>query len=319
MSRVAVNIVTYDSVATIGACLTGQETQTYSDFVISILDNASSDNTISFLAARSGIRIICSAKNIGYAAAHNCLVDLTNSDFVLTLNPDVVLGPNYLAEIVAVLDSNSELGSAAGCLLRVDNLAEMPEAIDSTGLFMRPNRRQGLRFEGEPLANCPDQITLIFGPDGAAACYRRTMLDDIRLEGEVFDSDFFMHKEDIDACWRAQLRGWSAVFVPGAVAHHIRSFRPGQRQRVDAELRFYGVRNRYLLMLKNEQIPHLFRDLVPILWYDFRLLGYLVVFERSSLRALRSVWKVRSKMLIKRRVIQAGRRVSWRALRRWFI
>jgi GT2 family glycosyltransferase len=318
MPQIAVNIVTYNSASTISVCLDTLEAQTYREFAVTVLDNASTDDTIQKLTARTGLKFICSSTNLGYAVGHNCLIAQTDSDYVLTLNPDVVLDSCYLAEIVAALAADPHLGSAAGLLLRVDNLAQMPTQIDGAGLFMRPSRRQGLRLDGAPLTERPTQPQLIFGPDGAVACYRRAMLADIAVDGEVFDVDFFMHKEDVDLCWRAQLRGWTSVLIPSAVAHHIRGFRPGQRHRVNDNLRFYGVRNRYLLMLKNEQLPHLLRDVLPILWYDLRILIYLLLFERSSLRALDSAWRLRQKMLTKRKSIQHRRIRSWRDLEKWF-
>jgi GT2 family glycosyltransferase len=144
------------------------------------------------------------------------------------------------------------------------------------------------------------------------------MLEDIRVSDEIFDPDFFMHKEDVDVCWRAQLRGWSSVYVPGAVAYHIRHFRPGQRQAVSPHMRFLGVRNRYLLMLKNDIPAHFWCDLPAIAFYDLRILAYLLLRERSSLRAFRSIWQLRQRMRKKRRIIQASRQVDWRQLRRWF-
>ncbi|MFN8450429.1 MAG: glycosyltransferase family 2 protein, partial [Anaerolineae bacterium] len=142
--------------------------------------------------------------------------------------------------------------------------------------------------------------------------------DDVRVLGEVFDADFFMHKEDIDLCWRARLRGWESVCVPDAVAHHVRAFRPGRRERVSPYMRFLGVRNRYLLMLKDEIPAHFWRDFPAIVAYDLGILGYLLLRERESLAALRSAWALRERMMQKRRIIQAGRRVGWRDMARWF-
>jgi len=158
----------------------------------------------------------------------------------------------------------------------------------------------------------------IFGPDGAAAFYRRAMLEDIRLMGEVFDTDFFMQKEDIDVCWRAQLRGWGSLYVPDALAYHIRAFRPGLRERVPAEMRFLGIRNRYLLMMKNEILAHFLRDLPAIAVYDLAIIAYLLFRERQSLSAFRSVGRLAGRMMQKRRMIQASKRVGWRDMARWF-
>lgn len=317
MTKIAVHIVTYNSADPIEMCLDSLLSQQGVDFGVLVVDNASADDTVARVQQK-GVEVVVNAENRGYSAAHNLAIRHTQSEYVLTLNPDVWLTPGYLAAMVTILDANSQLGSVAGRLLRVEKLGETPQWIDSTGLFMSRSRRQRLRNSGDPIAKTPLQPDKVFGPDGAAAMYRRAMLEDIAIKGEVFDEDFFMHKEDVDVCWRAQLRGWQSVYVPDAVGHHIRGFRPGQRERVSADMRFLGVRNRYLLMMKNEIMPHFWRDVPAIAWYDLKILGFILLKERASLRAFGSVWQMRKRMMAKRRIIQAGRKIGWRDLRQWF-
>ncbi len=315
--KISVHIVTYNSADPVEMCLDSLLGQQGVDFGVLVVDNASVDDTVARVQQK-GVEVIVNAENRGYSAAHNLAISRTQSEYVLTLNPDVWLAPGYLATMVAALDKNPQWGSAAGLLLRVEKLGETPQWIDSTGLLMSRSRRQLLRNSGDPIDETPMQPDAVFGPDGAAAIYRRAMLEDIAINGEVFDEDFFMHKEDVDVCWRAQLRGWQSAYVPDAVGHHIRGFRPGQRERVSADMRFLGVRNRYLLMMKNEIMPHFWRDAPAILWYDLKILVFILLKERSSLRAFSSVWQLRKRMMAKRRVIQAGRKVEWRDLRQWF-
>jgi len=317
LPTISVHVVTHNSAATIQMCLSALSEQEDVDFQTLVLDNASTDDTCQIVEA-AGVRLVRSEANLGYALAHNRLIDQTDSDYVLTLNPDVRLMPGFLAQMRHALDQNERLGSAAGLLLRVEQLTDMPQVLDGAGLYMRRNRRQGLLGENVALADYAAEERAIFGPDGAAAFYRRAMLDDVRVLDEVFDADFFMHKEDVDLCWRAQLRGWSSAFVPTAVAHHIRSFRPGKRERVSAYMRFLGVRNRYLLMIKNEIPAHFWRDFPYIAAYDAGIFAYILLFERESLAAFRSVLELRSRMVEKRRYIQAQRRVDWHELARWF-
>lgn len=316
---ISVHIVTHNSAASLPACLEALRRQEFDGYQVRALDNASTDETPDLLT-RTGVEWIANRENTGYAAAHNTLIDQTRSEYVLTLNPDVFLQPGFLGAMKRALDTDPAAGSAAGCLLRVEQSGGNPVGIDSMGVRMRRNRQQILIGSDQPLSARRFDPMPIFGPDGAAAFYRRTMLNDIRVPeaGEVFDADFFMHKEDIDVCWRAQLRGWSSLYVPDAVAHHIRSFRPGRRERVSAEMRRLGVRNRYLPMLKND-VPRLFlRDLPPILFYDAKILAYVLLKERSSLAAYRSLWTLRKRMIAKRRWIQANRRASANDMARWF-
>ena len=316
MPSVSVHIVTHNSESMLPLCLESLRHQDNQDYQVIIFDNASVDNTRQ-IAQTARIRVIESETNVGYAQAHNALIDQTTSSYVLTLNPDVYLYPDFLGVLEQTLAADPTLGSAAGCLLRVDQLGETSNRIDSAGLGMSRSCRQRLLREGTDAATTAT-LQPIFGPDGAAAFYRRAMLEDIRIGDEVFDPDFFMHKEDVDICWRAQLRGWSSVYVPGAKAYHVRSFRPGQRHRVSPDLRMLAVRNRYLVSLKNEIPVHFMRDLPFILLYDVGVVTYLLLRERELLQAYRSIWQLRGRMLQKRRMIQSQRRVGVSTIARWF-
>lgn len=318
MPTVAIHIVTYNSAESIRTCLDSVQAQHYRDFSVQVFDNASTDATVEIVRA-ADVTIAVNATNLGYAAAHNHLIDSsTESRYVLTLNPDVWLDPGFVGAMVAALDAAPTVGSAAGLLLRTERLGTSPTHIDGAGLYMRRNRRQGLRHEGAAPDSAPRTPESIFGPDGAAAFYRRAMLDDVRCRGEVFDSAFFMHKEDIDLCWRAQLRGWGSLFVPTAIAHHVRSFRPGQRGRVSWLMRFYAVRNRYLLLLKNDTPRALWRDVLSIAGYELGIFAYLLLREQASLRAYTAAWALRARMLEKRREVQSRRTVSNDDMHRWF-
>src|SRR5690606_13573334 len=101
------------------------------------------------------------------------------------------------------LDADPRLGSANGLLWRVDSLGSAVQGVDSAGVWMTRTRQQKLRHQGSDFP--PRSAQRIFGPDGSAAFYRREMLADVayKPEGEggaspqIFDADFFMHKEDI--------------------------------------------------------------------------------------------------------------------------
>lgn len=314
--RVAVHLITYNNTDTIIPCLKALQAQDVS-WELCIIDNASSDDTVQKIESM-GLNVHKNPTNVGYAAAHNQAIAQTRSEYILTLNPDLLLQAGFLSTLCAVMDANPQLGSAAGLLLRVEYMGQTPTRIDSVGLFMRRNRRQGLLLDNQSIDLAPKEPRPIFGPDGAAAFYRRSMLEDIAVEGEIFDEDFFMHKEDVDICWRAQLSGWKALFVPDAVAHHIRTFRPGQRQHVNPYLKQCAVRNRYLLMIKNEH-PVLFRhDFLRIIGYDMMIILFILLRERHSIKGLVSAWKLRQRMIQKRRIIQGKRRVSAEELRELF-
>lgn len=318
-ANISVHIVTYNNQNTIASCLSALFDQSFKNFTVCLIDNNSSDETIKKIRSFKNIHVIQNLTNIGYAAAHNQALSILKSKYVLTLNPDVILEKHFLQSMVTVFEKGpSEVGSAAGLLYRINSIHDRSAVVDGAGLYLTRSRRQRLWYEGATLPKNMNGQTDIFGPDGAAAIYRREMLEDINIGNGIFDEDFFMHKEDVDVCWRAQLRGWKSVFVPNAVAYHIRTFRAGQRKNIDSTMRMLAVRNRYYLMIKNE-LPVLFwRDIFWIGAYDVGILLYVLFFERTSIPAYVQVMQNIPKMIQKRMSIQRSKKVNDDYMSQWF-
>jgi GT2 family glycosyltransferase len=305
--------------------------QAYTDFAVTVVDNGSNDRSAILVEERWAtpkLTLIRNEENLGYAKAHNQAIRATDSKFVLTLNPDVILTATYVQEVVRTLSDNHQLGSAAGKLILISEAqfggCALPGTdpvgfqIDGAGLIMSRNRRQMLIGHlKEASTNCLEQ-TPIFGPDGAAAFYRRSMLDDVALKDEYFDELFVTHKEDVDLAWRAQLLGWESVYVPQAIAYHVRGFRPGIRRPISAEIRRQAVRNRWLMYVKNETTPLFMLHLPHIVLYELGILAYMLLFEPSSLPAVADFIRLLPKTLERRRWIQERRQRGTSYMRQWF-
>jgi GT2 family glycosyltransferase len=278
-------------------------------------DNASTDGTRSRLEPLTAPaeRLYFEA-NRGFAAAHNALIARSRGDFYLCVNPDVVLEPDYAAHLVAALGQAPRAGSATGKLLR----RNPPGTIDSAGIVMMPSQRHLDRGADTPDAGRYDREEEVFGASGAAALYRRLMLDDVRILGEYFDEDFFAYREDADLAWRAQLLGWRCLYVPHARAWHGRRVTPERRGRLPPAVNRYSVRNRFLLRIKNQPLGHAIRFLGPALARDLQVVGFVLLRERSSIPGLWDVVRLLPRMLTKRRLIMRRRTLSTRELIRWF-
>ena len=97
---VSVTLVTYNSGRFIKRCLESVLEQKYPNYEVVVVDNASTDGTIDLLEQFSGrCRIYYNDQNIGFAAAQNQAIALSQSEWILTLNPDVLLLPNFIQEI----------------------------------------------------------------------------------------------------------------------------------------------------------------------------------------------------------------------------
>ncbi len=293
-------------------CLETLSRQKDISFDLIVVDNASTDSSLEIVANLfPEAEIIRNQNNQGFCAPHNQAIRLSNAPYYMPLNPDIQLQPDFMAAMLAAMQTDPRNGMAAAKLL-LGTPADPPHRLDLTGLFIDRKRRQYLRGHGEIDQGQFDAPGEVFGVDGSVPLYRREMLEDIKINGEYFDEAFFAHKEDVDLSWRARLLGWKCVYTPQAVAFHDRQFRPGKRQGRSAEIRLDAVKNRYFLLLKNETKEGWRRDCLPILWYDLKILVYLLAFERSSIKAFSMLKKNWPRLQEWRREIMKRKRASYK-------
>lgn len=305
MSRVAVNIVTFNSARDIAACLESLNGQTFRDFDIHILDNASSDDTLQIVEPHDVTYLYRSPLNTGFCKAHNELARRFPSEYVLFLNPDTVLKPAFIEELVKALDARPDAASASGKLLRLDG-----KTIDSTGIVMLREQRHLDRGADQPDSRQYDRPEDIFGPSGAAAMYRIAALNDVAIDGQYFDEDFFAYREDADLAWRCRLLGWSSIYVPSAVALHRRRVTPERRRELPKAINYHSVKNRFLLRLNNMTGSLYGRDFWPITKRDAAVIGYVLLREWSSIPALFYPLRHLPRLLRKRAAIQRRRKAD---------
>lgn len=314
MKTISVHIVTYNSSEHIDDCIEAVLMQSHPIEQIVVIDNASKDNTIEKLEKWSEkCKIIKNSKNNGFAGGHNQAIRMTETDYCLILNPDVVLEPDYVLNTVKSLKDHCQSGSATGKLLFKSD----PSHIDSTGLVINKARRAFDRGAHQTSDKFEHKEEL-FGVSGAAAMYAREMINDISINGEFFDEDFFAYKEDVDVAWRAQLLGWKAYYAPSAVAYHERGWKEGGRSSKPFFVRRLSYINRYKMMVKNDQFSLVMKHIFPLLVYECLSFAYALVREPKLLGAWASFLRKYLDLKQKRRVIQGKRRVSDREIYRWF-
>ncbi|MCH7869709.1 MAG: hypothetical protein IH881_18595, partial [Myxococcales bacterium] len=117
------------------------------------------------------------------------------------------------------------------------------------------------------------------------------------------DEDFFSYHEDTDLAWRANLLGWSCLYVPRARATHHRGWRRSGSQRVDPEMRRHSFKNRYLEMIKNERPNQFLRDLPAILLWEGLRFGYVLLRDRERMLAYRDAARLAGRAWVKRQVL----------------
>ncbi len=321
MKKVAVTIVTHHSGHYIGRCLKSVFAQTGVEVEVVVVDNSSSDDTLARLEPfRNRIRLLHNQTQVGFAAAQNQAIRETRADWILCLNPDVELERDFIARLLEAVEARAHVGVACGKLLRMapDGRRRIPQLLDSTGIYFTPLLRHLDRGSNQPDAGQYEQLQYVFGATGAAALYRRAMIDDVSVTGEFFDEDFFAYREDADLAWRAQLAGWRCLYVPQAVGKHVRRAFPQNRRQLPDFINRHTTKNRFLMRAKNMGWALYWRMFIPMKLRDLGIVAYCLLRERTSLPAFAWLWRNRKRIWEKRRAVQAQRRISDVELARWF-
>lgn len=300
MDLVSIIIINWNGKKFIEGCLNSIAKQDYPAIEIIVIDNTSTDGSPDIVEEMfPEAKLVRNKVNRGFAGAFNQGVDTAKGHYIMSLNPDVYLQPHFVSAMVNAIKLDERIGSVSGKLLRQ---AEDEEGvIDSTGHIIFKNRLTRNRGVDQKDEGQYDQECYIFGTCGAAALYKRKMLEDIKIDSEYCDEDFFAFWEDIDLDWRAQLRGWSCYYTPYALAHH---FRGGIRKPRPKVIELGNYRNRYLAIIKNDSFLGLFLNLHHILFTDTIKIGALLLRCPGALLGWIDILKLLPKMLSKRRKIQ---------------
>jgi len=337
--KLIVSLVVYNGRAYLPFCLKALSEQTFKDFEILTIDNASTDGSLEYIQEFfPWVKIIKSEKNLGFAKAHNQIISWTKGDYVLLLNQDVVLDKNFLQSTINYLENNPLAGSVTGKILRWDSVNnDYTKIIDSLGLEIFKNHGVADIYAGQEVtSDNSGEIKEVFGVSGAAPVYRRTALNFIQEPSsrglknfEYLDEDFFSYKEDVDLAYRLRLAGWSAFYLPSAIAYHqrgvknegkktikeLKEARIGRGQTINA----YSYANHLAVIIKNEFLRNIFKDFFKIIFYELKKLFYCLIFEPKTLRGVKLLKNNLSAYLAKRKYIKKNiRRVNAVILRNWY-
>ena len=192
------------------------------------VDNASSDNTCAIIKERfPWVRLIESAENLGYGRGLNLGFESgVATPYVLYMNPDAVIEPAAIQQLVAFMETHTSAGLAAPAILRRNGAYQVADGMPTPSVLIRqamggqePSRRT-IEPDGEPFRT--DWIC------GAIMFARKAMIDEIG----GFDPRFFLYFEETDLCRRALDAGWTIWAVGAAQARHAsnssaRKLRPG--------------------------------------------------------------------------------------------
>ncbi|MDZ7841094.1 MAG: glycosyltransferase family 2 protein [Gammaproteobacteria bacterium] len=229
---------------------------------IEVVDNASTDHSADFLNTdpgyRESVRLTMNDRNLGFSRANNQVLRGGSARYYLLMNPDCVLEPNALAELVAYMDSNTDVGLAGGALMNRDGTLQKTSkrkfptpwsALARTLGLHRLDASDGALGDFDLARNqtCDGGPETVEAVSGALMFVRGSALDKVGL----LDEGFFMHCEDLDWCMRFRDAGYGVAYVPSAGAVHVKGGSgrgPGVVWHLHrGMIRFYGkhYRNRY--------------------------------------------------------------------------
>lgn len=270
MPEISLVIVTCNSEKYIIPCLDSIFNQEYRDFEVFVVDNGSTDATTGLVEKKyPRIKLLKNKQNSGACKARNIGIAASRSEWVLTLDCDIVLEKGFFKEIAAVAAGNLPgAGIFAPKILFSDK-----KTVYSGGIAFSKFRRFYDIGNGEPDGVSADKTEYVFGACSAAALYKRQMLEDVCETTGYFDERFFFLVEDVDLAWRAQKKGWKAASLPQAVCYHH-----GNSSGYNKKLRQYlCFRNRYYSIAKNEGLKQYLRTIFPPLLYDLPRIVYLML------------------------------------------
>jgi GT2 family glycosyltransferase len=279
--RLTVGIATYNGRELLEVVLPSLRAQRFRDFRVVVVDDASSDDTLAWLAAHwPEVQVLAHAENRGVTVALNsCLSAGGDSPYVALLNNDVELEPDCLGELVATLDAHPQAGVACGKLLDYERRELLDGAGDLYSWGGEANRRgQGQRDVGQY-----ERSEEVLSACGALAVYRGAALRQVG----PFDERFFANYEDVDWCLRAQLAGWSCRYAPSAVAYHMGSATLG-RGPSDFSL-YHNWRNAIWVIAKSWPARELLRHAHQLAFVQLRNLA--IATRRGRLSLWLRVWR----------------------------
>lgn len=301
---VAVVIVNWNAGDWLRRVLAGLSQQTFRDFSVVLVDNASSDDSID--RARKylpDVTCLLQARNLGFAAANNLAVRVADCEWIALLNPDAIPEPEWLERLINASTNNPDFsffGSRQLMAATPDRLDGVGDAYHVSGLAWRLGYGQA---DARSHANA-DPVE-IFSPCAAAGLYKRAAF----MQAGGFDERYFCYFEDVDLGFRLRLAGHRALYVPDAVVHHAGSVTSGHRSAFSL---YHGQRNLVWTFVKNmpanllwRYLPlHILMNLAMIVRYALRGQGLTILKAKAD--ALRGL----SGMLQSRRAIQSQRVIT---------
>ena len=238
---VSIITVTWNSAKDIVNCINSIKKQTYTDFEILLVDNNSNDNSVDIVRKHyQDIQIIENKNNLGFAEGNNIGIQKASGEILAFVNPDVILDPDWLNNLVTKLQSSNKIGGVVGKIFYMGEKYPK-DAIFCTWSKIDPFTATPYNFTNNEPASKVDYLS------GAAMLVKKEIIDTVGL----LDSNYFLYFEETDWCARMIRAGYDLIYVPNALSWHAVSTSTHSDEKI-----FYMERNRIRFAIKNFDIMY---------------------------------------------------------------
>jgi len=284
--NISICIVTYHSKDLLRDCLQSLRENTTLDNEVIVVDNGSQDGVGQMLQQEfPGIQFLANDSNLGYTIPMNHALRQANGRCLLQLNPDTLILPQSLENLVEFLDAHPEAGICGPKVLNRDRSLQKPCRRGEPTPWAVLTYFLGLsklfpksRLFGQYLMSYmgEDETHLVAGVSGSCMLVRRAVIDQIGY----LDERFFAYQEDADFCFRARQSGWQVYYVPTAQIVHFGGY---GGSRVQPYRSIYEWHKSYFLYYRK----HLAQDHIFVFNWFFYLAMLIKLFITLTINFMR--------------------------------
>ena len=213
---VSVIVLNYNAGELLLNCIDSLKKSTYTNLEILVVDNISSDGSqIKCKERFPDIKLIQNNENLGYCGGNNAGVREANGKFIVILNPDTIVEPNWINELISAHDEFGEgLYQPKILSLNEENI------IQSTGNMLHVFGFGFARDKGNKITNKNEKIEKIGYASGTCLFTSKEVLDKVGLLAEFL----FLYHDDLDLGWRSAQIGINSYYVPKSKIYHAESY-----------------------------------------------------------------------------------------------
>ncbi len=275
--KVSIVIVNYNGVRFLPELFDSLEKQSFKDFEIIVVDNASTDDSCNWLKKRKDIKFVRSKENLGFAGGNNLGVKLAVGKYIVLLNNDTIVDKKWLEELVKAIEKDGKRGAVVSKIYLTKPGLDK-KVFDSAGSLYNNIGSCWSRGYLEEDKGQYDQEEEVPMGTACSLLFRKEILEKTYL----FDDSFFMYVEEFDFNLRIRQLGYSIYYVPSSIVYHKTSQavrgKTGNKRKEILFKQKYGNANRLNVLIKHYPACQLFKNFhlitLSFLYWDYYFLRY---------------------------------------------